>query len=98
MNSSLFLACVADPTRFALLERLAVGPCIVQELVDATGHTQSNISHHLKQLRDCGFVTFERDGKANRYQLSHPQLQTFLTCVQQTSATLSALCKREVCA
>ena len=58
MNRDLFLACVADPTRFALLEQLATGDACVNDLVEATGQSQSNVSHHLRQLRDCGFVDY----------------------------------------
>lgn len=95
MNRDLFLACVADPTRFALLEQLAAGDACVSDLVDATGQSQSNVSHHLKQLRECGFVDFTRDGKSNRYHLAHPEVAAFLAAADRASAALTGAC--EVC-
>lgn len=95
MNRDLFLACVADPTRFALLERLADGDLCVNDLVDATGQSQSNVSHHLKQLRACGFVDFTRDGKSNRYHLAHPEVAAFLQAADRAAAAVASVC--EVC-
>ncbi|MGB1697073.1 MAG: ArsR/SmtB family transcription factor [Thermoplasmatota archaeon] len=97
MNSGLFLSCVADPTRYALLTQLAEGNPSVTELVVATGQSQSNVSHHLKQLRQCGLVTYERDGKSNRYTLSTPALSKFLETVEATTKALESLCHCEVC-
>lgn len=82
MNQDLFVACLAEPTRHTLLQHLHAGQCSVSELVEATGHSQSNISHHLRQLRDCGLVVFERDGKQNRYRLAHESVATVLTAIQ----------------
>ena len=96
MNRDLFLACVADATRFALLEQLAESDACVNDLVAATGQSQSNVSHHLRQLRDCGFVDFVRDGKQNRYHLAHPEVASFVRIATTTAAAVRATC--EVCA
>lgn len=69
MKEDLFLSCLADSTRAAILRALRNGPACVGELVDGTGHTQSNVSHHLAKLRDCGLVTFERRGKNVLYSI-----------------------------
>jgi DNA-binding transcriptional ArsR family regulator len=42
---------------------------LVGELVDATGLTQSNVSKHLRILRQSGFVHEAREGKARRYRV-----------------------------
>lgn len=95
MNSGLFLSCIADPTRFAILNALANGDACVNDLVEMTEQSQSNISHHLKQLRECGFVQYERVGKSNLYSLATPTLQKFLQTVEETAEELATLC--EVC-
>jgi len=97
MNNGLFLACVADANRFALLRRLAEGDHCVRDLVEATGHSQSNVSHHLRRLRDCGFVTYERDGKQNRYRLSHPAVADFVRAAEATRQAIAPLCSSEAC-
>lgn len=96
MNHDLFLTCVAHPTRFALLEGLRREPACVGELVDATGHSQSNVSHHLRQLRECGLVTFEREGKNNRYTIAHPAIESFLAAAHDAAAAVQGAC--EACA
>jgi ArsR family transcriptional regulator len=49
---------LADPTRLALLRRLAEGEASVGELVTAVGSPpQSRVSNHLACLRWCELVT-----------------------------------------
>lgn len=88
MNRDLFLSCVADPTRHALLRELRHGDRCVGDLVEATGHSQSNVSHHLRQLRTCGVVRFERNGKENHYRLLHPAIATALDAIDQAAQAL----------
>lgn len=64
------LKILADTTRFEVLTLLIDGPCRVQELNAVLGLEQSLLSHHLKVLRDNGFVISEREGKAMRYRLA----------------------------
>ncbi len=98
MSRDRFLACIADPTRFALLRELSAREATVNELVDATGSTQSNVSHHLRLLRDCGFVVFERDGRNNRYSLSVPAIAAFVDVVDRTAEAVAPLACVEGCA
>lgn len=95
MNRDLFLSCVADPTRHALLRELLGGDRCVGDLVAATGHSQSNVSHHLRQLRACGVVRYERSGRENRYRLGHPAVADALHAIDRAAATLPDC---EVCA
>jgi len=97
MNPNAFLARLAEPTRFALVRRLADGAATVNEMTDGSGHSQSNVSHHLKQLRDCGVVVYEREGRSNRYALSHPVIAEFVRAVERASLTL-AECNTGACA
>lgn len=71
--------CLADPTRLAVLQELAKGgEMYVSDVIQLTGKEQTNVSHHLAQLRACGLVTAEREGKRVRYTLAHPKLKSFL--------------------
>ena len=60
--SSTFFA-LADPTRRAILERLASGEAGVVELADASTLTQPAITKHLKVLERAGLVGRGRDGQ-----------------------------------
>ena len=53
---------LADPTRVAIVSRLAAGECCVCDLNEAFDLSQPTISHHLKVLRDAGIVGSERVG------------------------------------
>lgn len=64
------LKVLADTTRLAVLEILMEGPKHVGELNAVVGIEQSLLSHHLKVLREEGFVEATRDGKAVLYSLT----------------------------
>lgn len=60
----------SDPSRLGILEALCDKPLSVQEIVQVTGLSQSNVSNHLGCLRDCGLVATEQRGKYMIYRLS----------------------------
>ena len=49
-------AALADPTRRAILARLALGEATVMELAEPFEMTQPAISHHLKVLEGAGLI------------------------------------------
>jgi DNA-binding transcriptional ArsR family regulator len=55
-------AALADPTRRAILARLAKGEATVNELTEPFEMTQPAISQHLKVLEDAGLVIRRVDG------------------------------------
>jgi ArsR family transcriptional regulator len=61
---------LADPTRVAIVNRLAAGnECCVCDLNAAFDLSQPTISHHLKVLRDAGLVESCRRGTWAYYRL-----------------------------
>ncbi|HEY6030564.1 MAG TPA: metalloregulator ArsR/SmtB family transcription factor [Gaiellaceae bacterium] len=60
---------MADPTRIKLLDRLRAGEASVQELTEAVGGTQQNVSKHLGVLADAGIVSRRKDGNFTRYRV-----------------------------
>jgi DNA-binding transcriptional ArsR family regulator len=54
-------AALSDPTRRAILSRLAAGQATVKELVAPFSLSQPTISKHLKVLEAAGLVTRGRD-------------------------------------
>ena len=56
-------AALADPTRRAILERLAAGEAGVVELAGASTLTQPAITKHLKVLERAGLIGRARDGQ-----------------------------------
>jgi DNA-binding transcriptional ArsR family regulator len=60
---------MADPTRIKLLDRLREGEASVQELTDAVGSTQQNVSKHLGVLADAGIVSRRKEGNFTKYRV-----------------------------
>jgi DNA-binding transcriptional ArsR family regulator len=56
-------AALADPTRRAILNRLAAGEASVTELVEPFNMSQPAISKHIKVLERAGLVTRGRDAQ-----------------------------------
>ncbi len=65
-----FLFAMSDYNRFAILVALLKRDMCVNEIVKETGIGQSNASHHLLCLTNCGFVTVKRKGKERVYKLN----------------------------
>jgi DNA-binding transcriptional ArsR family regulator len=61
-NLDAAFAALADPTRRAILARLATGETTVMELAKPFAMTQPAISQHLKVLEEAGLVTHRIDG------------------------------------
>ncbi len=56
-------AALADPTRRAILARLALGEASVTELAEPFEMSQPAISKHLKVLENAGLVSRSRDAQ-----------------------------------
>jgi DNA-binding transcriptional ArsR family regulator len=59
----LAFAALADPTRRAILARLALGEATVSELAKPFGLRQPTISKHLRVLEDAGLIRQSRDAQ-----------------------------------
>jgi len=54
---------LSDPTRRAMVERLARGPASVSELAEPMPMSMSAVMQHLKVLEDAGLVVTEKVGR-----------------------------------
>jgi DNA-binding transcriptional ArsR family regulator len=66
---------LADPTRRAILARLATGEATVNELVEPFGFSQPTISKHLKVLESAGLVSRGRAAQFRPVRLNAAPLQ-----------------------
>ncbi|MCB1263424.1 MAG: winged helix-turn-helix transcriptional regulator [Mycobacterium sp.] len=86
---------LGDPTRLAILRRLALGEARVGELVEEVGLAQSTVSKHLACLKECGLVDSEPVGRASMFRLSQPALIDLLASAEtvlQSTGQAVALC------
>ena len=72
------LRAVGDPSRLRILCELGLECRPVTDIIDATGLAQTNVSFHLRVLREGGFVRAERRGPFIYYCLSDPKLLRIL--------------------
>ena len=73
LNAS--FAALADPTRRAILARLAGGEATVMELAAPFEMTQPAISQHLKVLEDAGLIVRRVDGTRRPRRLAKPAIE-----------------------
>ena len=66
---SLTFAALADPTRRAILARLAKGEATVNELAEPFAITVQAVSKHLKVLEAAGLISRGHDGQARPRRL-----------------------------
>jgi DNA-binding transcriptional ArsR family regulator len=69
-------AALADPTRRAILARLAVGESSVNQLAEPFDISLPAISRHLKVLENAGLITRGRDAQWRPCKLNPEQLKT----------------------
>src|SRR5215831_6617978 len=67
-------AALADPTRRAILARLASGAATVNELAEPFAMTQPAVSKHLKVLERAGLISRDRDAQRRPSRLEPKRL------------------------
>ncbi|MBK8989188.1 MAG: winged helix-turn-helix transcriptional regulator [Chloroflexi bacterium] len=72
---SLTFAALADPTRRAMLARLAQGPATVKELAEPFALSMPAISKHLKVLEHAGLIERGREAQWRPAQLKAKPLK-----------------------
>ncbi|GAA0665612.1 metalloregulator ArsR/SmtB family transcription factor [Kitasatospora atroaurantiaca] len=66
---------MADPLRMQIIRLLAHEALCTTHLVEETGARQTNLSNHLKILRDAGLVDTEPCGRFTYYSLRPEALE-----------------------
>jgi DNA-binding transcriptional ArsR family regulator len=94
-----FLA-LADPTRRAILARLALGEASVSELAEPFAMSQPAISKHLKMLERAGLIARGRDAQRRPARIegkpleaAHSYLERFRAIWEMNFARLDSVLK-----
>ena len=77
---------LGDRTRLAIVALLASGEQRVTDIVGALNGTQSNISGHLKCLKECGLVIDRPAGREVYYRIAHDEVVDLLRSAEQLRA------------
>jgi DNA-binding transcriptional ArsR family regulator len=81
---------LADPTRRAILARLASGEAGVMELAEPFEITQPAVSRHLKVLEDAGLITRRVDGARRPCRLAKEGLASMERWLEMLRKALEA--------
>lgn len=87
---ALIARALAHPHRLNLIEHAAQGAMPVETLAERTGLSVANASQHLRQLREAGLVTAEREGKFVRYGLADDAILDLLASLQRVAESRRA--------
>jgi DNA-binding transcriptional ArsR family regulator len=74
-NLNAAFSALADPTRRAILARLAQGEATVGELAAPFEMTQPAISQHLRVLEEAGLVTYRVEGSKRPRRLAEAGIE-----------------------
>ena len=86
LNLDAAFSALADPTRRAILARLASGETTVMELAEPFEMTQPAISRHLKVLEQAGLISRGRDRQRRPCQLQPEPLIEIAAWADHTRA------------
>lgn len=79
----LTFAALADPTRRAILARLATGEASVQELTEPFKMSQPAISKHLKVLERAGLISVDIDAQRRPRRLEPKRLEEAVDWIER---------------
>ena len=83
-------AALADPTRRAILARLALGEATVMELAEPFEMTQPAVSRHLKVLEQAGLILRRVEGTKRPCRLANDGIESIDKWLSQLRKALSA--------
>ncbi len=89
-NLDTTFAALADPTRRAILARLALGEATVLELAEPFDMTQPAVSRHLKVLETAGLITRRVEGTTRPCRLAGEGIASIDKYLAQLRQALSA--------
>jgi DNA-binding transcriptional ArsR family regulator len=81
---------LSDPTRRAILARLALGEATVMELAKPFEMTQPAISRHLKVLESAGLIIQRADGVRRPRRLAKPAIEAIDQWLEMLRRALTA--------
>ena len=74
---------LSDPTRRAILARLARGEAQVTELAEPFGMSLPAVSKHLKVLEHANLITRHKDGRIHRFMVNPEPILSAISWVEK---------------
>jgi len=77
VDYAVFFKALSDPNRLMIIDMLSCGELCACVILEKFQITQPTLSHHMKNLCDCGLVTGCKVGKWTYYSLSDEAIKKF---------------------
>ncbi|MFD7442882.1 ArsR/SmtB family transcription factor [Streptomyces sp. NPDC059909] len=87
---------LADPLRLQIVTLLAHETLCTTHLVEETGARQTNLSNHLRVLREAGVVETEPCGRFTYYKLRPDVIESLAGSFAELAATARAAAEADV--
>jgi len=78
-QAAVAMQAMSHPVRIKILCMLSSGEQMVQDLTDAIGTSQSNISQHLGILKACGMINSRKDATRTFYSIEDARILKMIT-------------------
>ena len=82
------LKAIAHPLRLKILCLVGQNELMVQEIVEAVGTSQSNISQHLAVMRDRGLLASRKEANKVFYRIEDPRILKMIALMREVFCTL----------
>lgn len=80
-----FFKALSDLNRLMIVDMLSCGELCGCVILKKFNFTQPTLSHHMKTLCDCGFISWRKEGKRTYYSLNNEVVQRFLTFLTEVT-------------
>ena len=90
----IFFETLGNKTRWDIVHLLKRKTYRATEISEKLGYEQSLVSHHLKRLETCGFVSIEQKGSERIYNLNNRTIGPLLVLVDKH---INRYCKKLCC-
>ena len=90
----IFFETLGNKTRWDIVHLLQKGKLNATDIAKKLGYEQSLISHHLRRLEKCGFVTVKKNGRERIYALNKETVKPLL---QLMDKHMNKFCKKLCC-
>ncbi len=87
-EASTAMQAMAHPLRLKILCLVGQNELMVQEIVEAVGTSQSNISQHLAVMRERGLLASRKEANKVFYRIDDPRIIKMIAMMREVFCTL----------
>jgi len=88
----IFFETLGNKTRWDIVHLLQKKACRATEISETLGYEQSRISHNLRRLETCGFISFKQNGSERIYTLNKETIKPLLALMDKHINTFCKHC------